>query len=239
MAALVLRQSLKRALKRRKQQQRLPEDGEEEDEDKDTDDEEGGQGNEEEEAAEAGAIVQLALQSVWAPGAGSANYSNNGNGGGVKQGEGGDEEDDLRTQLQHLQLQMQVLSAERDEAMKACGRSEVSTQRLLKGAAATRTFFTQKVSINAVDTSIHPRACVWFVRVCLRMGSLSACLCVCVYERAYVRDCSFVSGVQSHSRVIHWFSFLHPHFHHRLPLAFFSLPFLLHVCGCMYYRCES
>jgi len=153
MTALVLRQSLKRALKEQngQQQRKEGEEGDESEADKDKDGEE---------AAEAAAIMQLALQSLWTPGGGFSHSYNNddGNSIGGSKGQAGESDEDLRTQLQHLHVQVQVLTAERDEATKACSRSEVSTQRLLKGAAATRKFFTQKVCVRARV----PCSRVWF-----------------------------------------------------------------------------
>jgi hypothetical protein len=109
-----------------------------------------GEGEEEEEEGgedEAAAILQLALHALWAP-----------NGGGgfsdpaaavaatAGAGSGG--------QPQRVQLQLRALAAERDEAALAAARAEAATQRLLKGAAAMRTFFTQKVFGSALDVNM-------------------------------------------------------------------------------------
>jgi len=107
---------------------------------------EGEEEGEEEEGGEdeAAAILQLALHALWAPNSGGgfsdpaaavAATAGTGSGG----------------QPQRVQLQLRALAAERDEAALAAARAEAATQRLLKGAAAMRTFFTQKVSGSALD----------------------------------------------------------------------------------------
>jgi hypothetical protein len=111
---------------------------------------EGEEEGEEEEGGEdeAAAILQLALHALWAPNSGGGGFSDPAAAVAATAGAGSG------GQPQRVQLQLRALAAERDEAALAAARAEAATQRLLKGAAAMRTFFTQKVFGSALDVNM-------------------------------------------------------------------------------------